>query len=66
MESSMGVNRNEEKRDNMKKTTNDNTQKLKKAKKYRTKLYPKEQLEYSQVQINKIRNSVGNRQSQLA
>ena len=49
-----------------KKSTNANAQKLKKALRELTKTYQKEQLEYIQCNINKIRNLVVHRQSRLA
>ena len=63
-----------EKWDNMKKAsllnkrnpTNVNAEKLKKVQREVTDTYQKEQLEYIQGQINKIRNSVEDRQSRIA
>ena len=46
--------------------TNINTQKLKKAQNELTNVYLKEQTEYTQNQINKIRDSVEDRQSRIA
>ena len=44
---------------------NTNSQKLKKAQRELTSTYVKEQMEYIQNQINKIRNSVEDRQSRI-
>ena len=46
--------------------TNINSQKLKKAQNELTNIYLKEQTEYIQNQINKIRDSVEDRQSRIA
>ena len=51
---------------NKRNPTNANAQKLKKAKKEQTNTYQKEQLEYIRGQIDKIRNSIEDRQSQSA
>ena len=51
---------------NRKNSTNTNSQKLKKAQNELANLYLKEQTEYIQNQINKIRDSVENRQSRIA
>ena len=45
---------------------NINTQKHKKAQNELTNVYLKEQIEYTQIQINKIRDSVEDRQSNIA
>ena len=51
---------------NRRNPTNINTQKLKKAQNELTNVYLKEQLEYIQNQINKIQDSVKDRQSKIA
>ena len=47
-------------------STNANAQKLKKAQSELTNAYLKEQIDYIQDKINKIRNSVEDRQSRIA
>ena len=51
---------------NKRNPNNANVQKLKKAQREVTQTYQKEKLEYIEGQINKIRNSVEDRQSKLA
>ena len=46
--------------------TNINTQKLKKAQNELTNVYLKEQIEYIQNQIKKIKDSAENKQSKIA
>ena len=51
---------------NKRNPTNVNAQKLKKGQKELINAYQKEQIEYIQEQINKIRNSVEDKQSRIA
>ena len=51
---------------NRRNPNNINAQKLKKVQNELTNVYLKEQIEYIQNQINKIRDSVGDRQSRIA
>ena len=51
---------------NKRNPTNANVQKLKKAQRKLINIYQKEQIEYIRGQINKIRNSVEDRQSRIA
>ena len=51
---------------NKRNPTNVNAKKLKKAKRELINAYQKEQIEYIQEQINKIRNSMEDRQYRIA
>ena len=51
---------------NKRNPTNANAQKLKKSQKEQINTYQKEKIEYIQVQINRIRNSVEERPSRIA
>ena len=50
---------------NKRKPTNANVPKFRKAQEELTNMYEKEQLEWIQCQIDKVRNSVEDRQSQI-